>query len=255
MFTLPFNLGNYYSLVVKIMNNTTIGIIIAATISVMLIVSTNFIPTIQHRQTFAASPTTASLKDNLRANLENRNQHLNQQGNCMRTDGCTTSDVGQGTLGNDNSVTGFTDQSITNTTTANTATGGTAGPAGAKGDPGPPGPAGPKGDKGDPGSPGAQGLKGDPGATGATGATGSPRTAIMTERSAPGPTRVSSSNPTDISTASCNSDEVVTGGGYERDQGANIVKESAIGNTWVVKATQSGNGQFQAFAECLKLVP
>jgi hypothetical protein len=248
------------------MNNTTIGIILVSTTALMLIASTNIVPMIQHRQGYAASPT-SSLKDNLRANLGNRNQHLNQQGNCIRTDGCSTSDVGQGTLGNDNSVTGFTDQSTTNTTTANTATGGTAGPAGAKGDPGPPGPAGakgdpgppgpagPKGDKGDPGSPGAQGLKGDPGATGATGATGSPRTAIMTERSAPGPTRVSSGNPTDISTASCNSDEVVTGGGYERDQGANIVKESAIGNTWVVKATQSGNGQFQAFAECLKLVP
>ena len=95
---------------------------------------------------------TSSFKDNIRANLENRNQHLNQQGNCIRTDGCATSDVGQGTLGNDNSVTGFTDQSTTNTTTANAATSGTSGLAG------------PKGDKGNSGATGAQGLKGDPGA-------------------------------------------------------------------------------------------
>jgi hypothetical protein len=108
------------------MNNATIGLILVTTIAVMLIVSANIFPTIQLRQANAAGPT-ASLKDNLRANLGSRNQHLNQQGNCMRTDGCTTSDVGQGTVGNDNSVTGFTDQSTTNITTANAATPGPAG--------------------------------------------------------------------------------------------------------------------------------
>jgi hypothetical protein len=75
------------------MNNATIGLILVTTIAVMLIVSANIFPTIQLRQANAASPT-AILKDNLRANLGSRNQHLNQQGNCMRTDGCTTSDVG-----------------------------------------------------------------------------------------------------------------------------------------------------------------
>jgi hypothetical protein len=75
------------------------------------------------------------------------------------------------------------------------------------------------------------------------------------ERSAPGPTPVNPSNPLATSTAPCNSDELVTGGGYERDQGANVVKESASGNAWAVTATPSGNGMIQAFAECLKLVP
>jgi hypothetical protein len=90
--------------------------------------------------------------------LENRNQHLNQQGNCIRTNGCANSDVGQGTLGNDNSVTGFTDQSGTNATTPNAVTSepAAAGP-GAQGIPGA------KGDKGDPE---AKGDKGDPGAKG-----------------------------------------------------------------------------------------
>jgi hypothetical protein len=50
------------------------------------------------------------LIDNLGANLGNRNQLLNQQGNCIRTNGCTTSDVVQGPLGIHNSVTGFADQ-------------------------------------------------------------------------------------------------------------------------------------------------
>jgi hypothetical protein len=139
----------------------TIGIIIVA---VTLIAATNVALIMQQSHAYAAS-LTSSLKDNLRANLGNRNQHLNQQGNCIRTDGCATSDVGQGTLGNDNSVTGFTDQSTTNAATPNAATPNAAtpnatpsGPAaltGPKGDPGPPGlpgPVGPKGDQGPPGT-------------------------------------------------------------------------------------------------------
>ncbi|HEX9317902.1 MAG TPA: hypothetical protein VF884_03105 [Nitrososphaeraceae archaeon] len=77
---------------------------------------------IQQRQAYAAAAH-SPLKDNLRANLGNRNHHLNQQGNCIRTDGCSTSDVGQGSLGNDNSVTGFADQSsrrITKNANSNT---------------------------------------------------------------------------------------------------------------------------------------
>jgi hypothetical protein len=135
---------------------------------------------------------------------------------------------------------------------------GPPGPAGPPGPPGPKGDIGPQGPQGVQGPPGPQGLtgpQGPKGDTGAQGPVGSPRNAIVIERSAPGPTRIGSFNPTDISTASCNSDEIVTGGGYERDQGANIVKESASGNSWVVTATASGTGLFQAFAECLKLVP
>jgi hypothetical protein len=129
------------------MKYAAIGIIIAATTAAMLIVATNVSLIIQQTQIYGANPT-SSLKDNLRANLVTKNQHLNQQGNCIRTDGCAISDVGQGTLGNDNSVTGFTDQSTTNnTTSANAATTG-SGAVGAKGDPGPPGAAGAKGDKG-----------------------------------------------------------------------------------------------------------
>ena len=83
----------------------------------MLIAATNVVSLKQQRQAYAASHT-SSLKDNLLANLGIRNQHLNQRGNCIRTDRCANSDVGQGTLGNDNSVTGFTDQGTSNTPTA-----------------------------------------------------------------------------------------------------------------------------------------
>jgi hypothetical protein len=139
------------------MKYAAIGIVIAATTAAIFIVATNVSLIIQQTQIYGANPT-SSLKDNLRANLGNRNQHLNQQGNCIRSDGCATSDVGQGTLGNDNSVTGFTDQSTTNATSPNASTSGpVAGNLGAQGFPGA------KGDKGDPG---AKGDKGDPGPAG-----------------------------------------------------------------------------------------
>jgi hypothetical protein len=58
---------------------------------------------------------TASLKhairDGVTVNLEHRDQHMNQENLCYRTYTCRQSDVGQNTLGNDNSVTGFADQS------------------------------------------------------------------------------------------------------------------------------------------------
>jgi hypothetical protein len=225
-----------------IMSRTTIGIILVATTAVMLIASTNIVPIIQPIQVYAASPTTASLKDNLRANLGNRNQHLNQHGNCIRTDGCATSDLGQGTLGNYNSVTGFTDQSTTNTT-ANAATSGT-GPAGAKGDPGPPGPAGAKGDKGEKGNPGA---------------AGSPPRLVVTERSqqsvAIRPFTAASAE------ALCNVSlgEIATGGGFTFTGSLIIVETHALtGNTgWHVLAFNTGTETefFIAHAECASLVP
>lgn len=142
------------------MKYAEIGIIIAATTAAMLIVATNVSLIIQQTQIYGANPT-SSLKDNLRANLVTKNQHLNQQGNCVRTDKCASSDVGQGILGNDNSVTGFTDQSTTNnTTSANAVSAGPKGDTGAQG---------PQGLKGDPGPPGAKGDKGNTGAVGPAG--------------------------------------------------------------------------------------
>ena len=103
------------------MNSTATGIIIAS--AVMLIVSTTVTSIIQ---AYAAG-ITSSLKDNLQANLgkEKPTSQPTRQLHQMQLDAPT--DVGQGTLGNDNSVSGFADQSRTNTTTANAPTSGPAG--------------------------------------------------------------------------------------------------------------------------------
>ena len=67
------------------------------------------------RGTEADFPDTSSLKhavrDGVSANLSHKDQHMNQQNLCYRTNTCRQSDVGQNTLGNDNQVTGFADQS------------------------------------------------------------------------------------------------------------------------------------------------
>jgi hypothetical protein len=58
---------------------------------------------------------TASLKhairDGVTVNLQHRDQHMDQENLCYRANTCRQSSVGQETLGNDNSVTGFADQS------------------------------------------------------------------------------------------------------------------------------------------------
>ena len=65
-------------------------------------------------------------------------------------------------MGNDNSVSGFADQSTTNTTTANAPTSGPAVPvAGAKGDPGAQGVKGDQGPAGPQGNPGPAGTISD----------------------------------------------------------------------------------------------
>lgn len=90
------------------------------------------------RGTEADFPDTSSLKhavrDGVSANLSHKDQHMNQQNLCYRTNTCRQSDVGQNTLGNDNQVTGFADQSDniqqaapTNQTTNQTGSGGGGG--------------------------------------------------------------------------------------------------------------------------------
>jgi hypothetical protein len=77
---------------------------------------------------FNTNTDTSSLKhairDGVSVNLERRDQHMNQENLCYRDNTCRQSDVGQNTLGNDNSVTGFADQSdnIQQSSTANKTT-------------------------------------------------------------------------------------------------------------------------------------
>jgi hypothetical protein len=49
--------------------------------------------------------------DGVSVNLERRDQHIDQENLCFRANTCRQSDTGQNTLGNDNQVTGFADQS------------------------------------------------------------------------------------------------------------------------------------------------
>ena len=75
--------------------NTKTSIILI--VSIMVIVGTTLTPILQQQVNAAA--------------LEARSQHLDQENLCFRSNTCRQSDVGQNTLGNDNSVTGFADQS------------------------------------------------------------------------------------------------------------------------------------------------
>jgi hypothetical protein len=52
-----------------------------------------------------------SIRDGVSVTLEHRDQHMGQENLCYRANTCRQSNVGQNTLGNDNQVTGFADQS------------------------------------------------------------------------------------------------------------------------------------------------
>jgi hypothetical protein len=95
----------------------SIGLVMAAAIITSLMVAGTILAPIQSYaiRTSGGIPDTSSLKHAIRndvnANLEHRDQHMNQENLCYRANTCRQSDVGQNTLGNDNSVTGFADQS------------------------------------------------------------------------------------------------------------------------------------------------
>jgi hypothetical protein len=94
-------------------------VIIAAVLASLMLAGTILAPIQSYaaakRGTEADFPDTSSLKhavrDGVSANLSHKDQHLNQQNLCYRANTCRQSDVGQNTLGNDNQVTGFADQS------------------------------------------------------------------------------------------------------------------------------------------------
>jgi Collagen triple helix repeat (20 copies) len=182
-------------------------------------------------QSFAARssggfPDTSSLKHTIRdgvsVNLEHRDQHMNQENLCYRTNTCRQTNDGQSTLGNDNSVTGFGDQSDNTTTSNNTSTAnsggqgaaGTPGVQGAKGDPGVQGAKGDPGVQGAKGDPGVQGAKGDPGVQGAKGDPGLPGpNKILNARIVFSDVIEVAPRSAQLITIRCDSDEQVAGGG------------------------------------------
>jgi Collagen triple helix repeat (20 copies) len=146
---------------------------------------------------------------------------------------------------------------------------GPQGEQGPIGPPGPPGPQGLQGEQGLPGPPGKNGTQGPQGEQGPLGLLGpqgeqgpigppgkAAPTMNLTVRLEEGEI-VSLSRIAQSVVATCNSDELVTGGGFNITNGLGIALSSVPReNSWVVTAIdpfQSDNSLVQAFAECAKL--
>ena len=109
----------------KNMNKTTTAIITIA--SILVIVGTALTPILQQQVDAASSR--HPFKDgsfdpganhsSTDATAKHKTQHMNQENICYRSNVCNNSNVAQETLGNDNSVTGFADQSENNSPKAN----------------------------------------------------------------------------------------------------------------------------------------
>lgn len=116
------------------------------------------------------------------------------------------------------------------------------------------GPPGPPGQNGTQGPQGPQGIQGEQGPIGPPGKAAP--TMNLTVRLEKGEI-VSLSRTAQSVVATCNSDELVTGGGFNITNGPGIALSSAPReNSWVVTAInpfQIDNSIVQAFAECAKL--
>jgi hypothetical protein len=123
---------------------------------------------------------------------------------------------------------------------------------------GPPGQNGTQGPIGPPGPSGEQGPIGPPGPSGEQGPIGPPGAAAPTMnlavRNVPG--QIVALSEVAQSIATCNSDELVIGGGFSIANGPGMVLSSVpIDNSWVVFAANPfdiGNSSLQAFAECTR---
>jgi hypothetical protein len=123
-----------------------------------------------------------------------------------------------------------------------------------------------KGDKGDTGATGSQGPKGDRGETGEQGAQGeqgeSETVRDLSIRTVRG--NIAQDNTCNEgctgpqkSVASCNDDEVLTGGGFDK-RGGTISYSKPVDNSWEAygSATSSQSpSTTQAYAQCATLVP
>ena len=94
--------------------NSKFTVVVIAAVASLLLAGTILAPT-QSYARMGSFTDHSNLKDGLsgdiRADLEKTDQNINQENICFRSDICRQSEVGQNTLGNDNQVTGFADQS------------------------------------------------------------------------------------------------------------------------------------------------
>jgi hypothetical protein len=93
-----------------------IGTVLVTAIASLLLAGTILAPTqASALSKFNTNTDTSNLKHDIRdgvtVNLQYRDQHMDQENLCYRANTCRQSNAGQNTLGNDNSVTGFADQS------------------------------------------------------------------------------------------------------------------------------------------------
>ena len=101
------------------MSHTTISIrlIIAIALAASMVVAGISLAPLQQQPGYAAKAEKHEQNtiQNVRDNFEKRNaasqQHMDQENLCLRAGECSNSNVGEQTLGNDNSITGFSDQS------------------------------------------------------------------------------------------------------------------------------------------------
>ena len=100
----------------------SIGIVTGGAMAALLIAGIILAPThayaVSKHTTNSTDPSTLkhAIRDGISVSLDQRSQHMDQENLCYRSDVCRQSNVGQNTLGNDNSVTGFADQSDNNST-------------------------------------------------------------------------------------------------------------------------------------------
>jgi hypothetical protein len=98
-------------------DNKKFTILVMVTVASLLLAGTILAPTQLYARMGSFSDNSSprdGLRGNIRADLENTDQSIDQENVCFRSNICRQSDVGQNTQGNDNQVTGFADQSDNN---------------------------------------------------------------------------------------------------------------------------------------------
>ena len=108
-------------------DNKKFTVVVMVAVASLLLAGTILAPTQSYGRMGSFSDHSSprdGIRGNIRADLENTDQNINQENVCFRSDICRQSEVGQNTQGNDNQVTGFADQSDNNqqSTTANKTT-------------------------------------------------------------------------------------------------------------------------------------
>ena len=105
-------------------NNKKFPVVVIAVVTAVMFAGTILAPTQSFGDSGRFIDTTAlknAIRDGISVHLQHSDQHMNQLNLCYRSNVCRQSNVGQNTLGNDNSVTGFTDQSDNTNSTSITA--------------------------------------------------------------------------------------------------------------------------------------